>query len=201
MAREIDRDKLPEFKVDPLESEVGFQKWFYVLGAKFRSYPYSKDIFEGNVTFVVTEEGLDVQKEGAVLTAEQRKKYLQAEEQMKAIMVQALAEEYALPLLGLDRFQEKKTRLSQVILGKMNIRLMVVSQKIRRLKFKRSIKQFIKFTRSLSSEYRILAGSMSPQEIANFVLDPLPNYLGYLKYEFRQKALEAGFEVKSILNH
>ena len=98
---------------------------------------------------MVTEEGLDVQKEGAVLTAEQRKKYLQVEEQMKAIMVQALAEEYALPLLGLDRFQDMKTRLSQVVLGEVNTRLMVVSQKIRRLKFKGSIKQFIKFTKSL----------------------------------------------------
>ena len=97
-------DQLPEIKLELLENEKSFQKWKFVMETKFKGHPTSRDILDGTVTFEEGENGVVVNREGAVLTAEARKRYICVEEQMKAILVQGVEDKYALPLLSIPRF-------------------------------------------------------------------------------------------------
>lgn len=108
------------------------------------------------------------------MTAVQRKKYLNVESKMKALLIKSVKSKIGKQLVGFERFTDQWSMLDEIINGEKGTRLMILNQKLQSVKWTKSLKKTLDYFLGLVQEYRSLDGNLTDTEITQYLFNVLP---------------------------
>ena len=182
-------------KPDVLEKESDYTTWRYVMEMNYTTNAKSKNLFKIGTRDRVTDH-LNVQ-----LSQHDTEEFLRLEAAMKGLLVKSLAQKFAVQVVGLDRFVDQWERVENICVGEKTTRLVLITQKLRNMKWKGSLTQLLTFFNGLVEEYKMLSGNLSETELTNILLDVLPDKYANFKLLLRKESLvnNGTFELKNVL--
>ena len=109
---------------------------------------------------------------------------------MKALLIKSLDKKFALPLINTKRFVDQWVQLRTIIMGENTTRLVIITEKIRNVRYRGNLTKMLQYFQGLIQEYKMLNGTLSDTELANILLQALPPKYATYKLILRKESIE-----------
>jgi len=187
-------------KPEVLKKESDFTTWKYLMELNYKTNEQMRKIYEKEVVF--NSSGSPRTVVGDALTAEEVTEIKRTEALMKAWLVSCLDQKYAIQLINEERFTSQWMKLNEMVIGETTTRLVVLSTKLRQVRWNGSMTNLLEHYMGLVQEYQQLNGTLGDTELANILLDALPEKFATYKLMLRKESIvenEGSFELSHVI--